>query len=183
MGWAHNSAVECVLHTDEVAGSSPAAPTRNRVILVLGLVTAPRLLMDPNATSKSHDRGPSPSRRRRLLLADDDDDIRGVFELVLSEHFDVECAKSAAEALSCARAQPPNVILVDWTLPDMSGGELVTQLRASTPELAEVPVVIVSGSPSVKALAEGIGAVPCSKPCDVDQLLAAIERAMAARSS
>src|SRR5688572_8409918 len=26
---AHNSAVECVLHTDEVAGSIPAAPTRN----------------------------------------------------------------------------------------------------------------------------------------------------------
>ncbi len=26
--WAHNSAVECVLHTDEVAGSNPAAPTK-----------------------------------------------------------------------------------------------------------------------------------------------------------
>src|SRR5436190_9568457 len=29
--WAHNSAVECVLHTDEVAGSNPAAPTQRRI--------------------------------------------------------------------------------------------------------------------------------------------------------
>jgi DNA-binding response OmpR family regulator len=124
----------------------------------------------------------APSTRRRVLLADDDEDIRNVFELVLSEHFDVTCARSGSEALALARDMRPHVVLVDWTLPDTSGGELVGQLRASGPELANIAVVVVSGAPSLKALAEGIGAVPCSKPCDVDQLLAAIERALSARS-
>jgi CheY-like chemotaxis protein len=119
-----------------------------------------------------------PVARRRILLADDDEDIRSVFELVLSEHFDVTCAQSGSEALALALALLPDVVLVDWTLPDASGGELVAQLRASAPELANVPVVVVSGAASVKALAESIGAVPCSKPCDVEQLLAAIERAL-----
>src|SRR5690606_13994896 len=32
---AHNSAVECVLHTDEVAGSIPAAPTGKQAVFVL----------------------------------------------------------------------------------------------------------------------------------------------------
>ena len=124
----------------------------------------------------------APSTRRRVLLADDDEDIRNVFELVLSEHFDVTCARSGSEALALARDMHPHVVLVDWTLPDTSGGELVGRLRASGPELADIAVVVVSGAPSLKSLAEGIGAVPCSKPCDVDQLLSAIERALSARS-
>jgi CheY-like chemotaxis protein len=120
--------------------------------------------------------------RQRILLADDDEDIRSVFELVLSEHYDVVCAQSGSEALALARSLLPDVILVDWTLPDASGGELVAQLRASGPELASVPVVVVSGAASVKALAESIGAVPCSKPCDVEQLLGAIDRALRSRT-
>lgn len=133
----------------------------------------------PPPAATKHD---APSPRRRVLLADDDEDIRNVFELVLSEHFDVICARSGSEALALARDMRPHVVLVDWTLPDTSGGELVGRLRASGPELADIAVVVVSGAPSLKALAEGIGAVPCSKPCDVDQLLSAIERALSARS-
>jgi CheY-like chemotaxis protein len=121
--------------------------------------------------------GQSPARRR-VLLADDDEDIRNVFELVLSEYFDVACARTGKEALQLARETLPDVVLVDWTLPDISGGELITRLRASAPELADVAVVVCSGTPSIKSLAEAIGAVPCSKPCDVDQLLSAIERAL-----
>jgi DNA-binding response OmpR family regulator len=138
--------------------------------------------MDSNPPPPAATHQDAPSVRRRVLLADDDDDIRNVFELVLSEHFDVACARSGSEALALARDMRPHVILVDWTLPDTSGGELVGRLRASGPELADIAVVVVSGAPSLKALAEGIGAVPCSKPCDVDQLLAAIERALSARS-
>jgi DNA-binding response OmpR family regulator len=125
---------------------------------------------------------PGSTERRRILLAEDDEDIRSVFEMVLSEHFEVACAETGAEALALARVFRPDVVLVDWTLPDASGGELVERLRASDPDLARVPIVVVSGAATVKALAESINAVPCPKPCDVDQLIAAIERALAAGS-
>jgi DNA-binding NtrC family response regulator len=132
--------------------------------------------MDPNPLPES--KPPLAGARRRVLLADDDDDVRSIFELVLSEHYEVASAKNGDEALSLARALRPHVFLVDWTFPDTSGAELVQRLRASAPELADVPVVIVSGMPHVGAFAERIGAISCSKPCDVDQLLGAIERAL-----
>jgi len=55
----------------------------------------------------------------------------------------------------------------------------VRQLRAAEPQLAELPIVVVSGAPSLKELAAAVGAVPCPKPCDIEQLTSAIETALA----
>jgi DNA-binding response OmpR family regulator len=129
----------------------------------------------PNFPSVDH---LGPRRRRRVLLAEDDEDIRSVFEMVLSEHFDISCAATGAEALHLAQSWTPDVILLDWTLPDASGEEVVRKLRAMPPDVAALPIVVVSGASTVKTLAARIGAVPCPKPCDVDQLLAAIELAL-----
>jgi len=72
----------------------------------------------------------------------------------------------------------PDVVLIDWSLPDASGGDIVERLRALGPDYARMPVVVVSGATAVKSLAASVRAVPCPKPCDVDQLLAAIEHAL-----
>jgi CheY-like chemotaxis protein len=124
-----------------------------------------------------------PRRRLRVLLAEDDEDIRSVFEMVLGEHYDVTCAETAAEALALADSLCPDVMLLDWTLPDASGDQVVMRLRRMRPEIAGLPIVVVSGASTVKALAERIGAVPCPKPCDVDQLIDAIERAVDTKRS
>jgi two-component system KDP operon response regulator KdpE len=116
--------------------------------------------------------------RRRVLLAEDDEDVRIVFEMVLSEHFEVTCAASGSEALTLALSTRPDVVLIDWSLPDVSGGDVVKRLRQLGPDYARMPVVVVSGATAVKSLAASVNAVPCPKPCDVDQLLAAIEHAL-----
>lgn len=117
-------------------------------------------------------------RRLRVLIADDDEDIRSVLEMVLSERYEVTCAQTGAEVLASVEELRPDVVLLDWTLPDASGGEVADQLRAMGPGIADVPIVLVSGAASVPALAARIGATPCPKPCDIDQLVAAIERAL-----
>src|SRR5258706_14497154 len=124
-----------------------------------------------------------PRRRLRVLLAEDDEDIRSVFEMVLSERYDVTCAETGAKALVLADSLRPDVILLDWTLPDASGAEVAVRLREMQPEIAAIPIVLVSGASTVNALAKGIGAVPCPKPCDVDQLIGAIERALVTKHS
>jgi DNA-binding response OmpR family regulator len=118
-----------------------------------------------------------PRRHLHVLLAEDDEDIRSVFEMVLGEHYKVTCAATGAEALALADRVLPDVMLLDWTLPDASGEEVALRLRQMRSEVAALPIVLVSGASTVKALAERIGAVPCPKPCDVDQLIDAIERA------
>jgi len=116
--------------------------------------------------------------RRRVLLADDDDDVRGVFEIVLAEWFEVRTAATGADALAIVREWPPDVLLLDWTLPDATGEEIVERLRARESGGALLPIVVVSGDATVKEIARRIGAIPCPKPCAVDQLVEAIERAL-----
>jgi len=120
-------------------------------------------------------------RKPKILVAEDDDDIRGVFELVLGEDFEIRCAGTATRALELAATWLPDVVLLDWTLPDGSGEDVVVRLRAMRAEFATLPIVVVSGAPTVKALAARVGAVPCPKPCDVDQLTMAIQVALGQR--
>jgi CheY-like chemotaxis protein len=128
-------------------------------------------------TLQEHARARPP--RPRILIADDDDDIRSVFEIVLADNYDIRCAANAAEALLLAESWTPDVVLLDWTLPDSSGEEVVARLRSINESFADLPIVVVSGAPGVRALAASVNAVPCPKPCDVDQLMSAIEGALA----
>jgi two-component system KDP operon response regulator KdpE len=116
--------------------------------------------------------------RPRVLLADDDEDVRSVFEIVLAETYDVRTASTGAEAVAAARDWQPDVLLLDWTLPDATGEEIVEILRARESGCATLPIVVVSGDATVKEIARRIGAIACPKPCAVDQLLAAIESAL-----
>jgi DNA-binding NtrC family response regulator len=116
--------------------------------------------------------------RQRVLLADDDEDVRSVFEIVLAETFEVRTAATGAETVAVARDWQPDVLLLDWTLPDATGEEIVEILRARESGCATLPIVVVSGDATVKEIAQRIGAVACPKPCAVDQLMAAIERAL-----
>jgi DNA-binding response OmpR family regulator len=123
---------------------------------------------------------PPRASKPRILVAEDDDDIRAVFEMVLDDRYEIRCAGTAAHALAVAATWKPDVILLDWTLPDASGEDVVARLRAMKAGFENVPIVVVSGAPTLKALAAKIGAVPCPKPCDVDQLTTAIELALGA---
>jgi len=116
--------------------------------------------------------------RRRILLAEDDEDVRSVFEIVLSENYDLRSAANGADTVALAQDWQPDVLLLDWTLPDATGEEIVEKLRARGSGCEALPIVVVSGDATVKEIARRIGAVACPKPCAVDQLMIAIERAL-----
>lgn len=117
-------------------------------------------------------------RRPLILLAEDDEDIRGVFEMILAERFDVLTAQTGEDALRIAARSRPDVVLLDWTLPDLLGDEVVARLRKLDAGGKRTPIVVVSGASSVDALAARVGAIPCAKPCDIEQLVRAIDLAM-----
>src|SRR5437868_480912 len=82
--------------------------------------------------------------RHRVLLADDDEDVRSVFEIVLGETFEVRTAATGAETVAMARDWQPDVLLLDWTLPDATGEEIVEILRARESGCEMLPIVVVS---------------------------------------
>lgn len=69
---------------------------------------------------------------RSILVVDDDTAVRGLVVRILRSwgHSAISEAGSVAEALACADAQRPDVVLVDIGLPDGDGFSLTRQLRA-----------------------------------------------------
>ena len=67
---------------------------------------------------------------KKCLIVDDSRVIRKVSRHILeSLEFEVEEAENGQQALECCDEHMPEVILLDWNMPVMSGIEFITQLR------------------------------------------------------
>ena len=102
---------------------------------------------------------------------EDDEDLRDMMAQMLAiEGFDAATAANGREALEYLHATPkPNVILLDLMMPVMDGWEF-RRLQRADPELAPVPVIVLSALDPVRAAAVGAAAV-LKKPLDFDRLL------------
>jgi CheY-like chemotaxis protein len=111
---------------------------------------------------------------RRILLVDDDPDIRQIAALSLRRigQFDVRLASSGSEALELAAADPPDLVLLDVSMPGMDGPATLAALRAG-PAASKVPVVFFTATSSEGEVARlcALGAVAVvPKPFDVAAL-------------
>jgi DNA-binding response OmpR family regulator len=116
--------------------------------------------------------------KRKILIVDDEADILHFLELVLREQgYDVSTASAGADALARARVQPPDLVLLDITMPGMDGWEVLRHLREDA-KTAKVPVAMVSARTDTKERVEELpeGSVDyICKPFALDDLLAKIE--------
>jgi len=114
----------------------------------------------------------------RILVVDDDDDIREVMQdVLLSEGFRVDAAKDGLDALSkLGHDGAPPLILLDMMMPNMDGEAFLRALRGH-PELADAPVVVISGNAAVREKATSLHAAACLvKPFELDELLGVVRR-------
>jgi DNA-binding response OmpR family regulator len=81
----------------------------------------------------------------KVLHVDDDDDIREITLLALETvgEMHVVQAPSGAEALIKVQTFRPDVLLLDVMMPEMSGEELLVQLRAN-PDLDNTPCIFMT---------------------------------------
>lgn len=124
------------------------------------------------------------SHRPHILLVDDDISAIQVLWCLLSDEARIRFAKSAAQALVLAHEQVPDLILLDFELPDGNGVELCRTLRQD-PKLADVPVIIVTAHArdELQVSALEIGAADfISKPLQAAQLLARVRAQLRLRA-
>jgi DNA-binding NarL/FixJ family response regulator len=97
---------------------------------------------------------------RSILVVDDDAAVRGLVVRILRSwgHAVIGEAGSVAEALACADARRPDVVLVDIGLPDGDGFSLTQQLRARSSALRVVLFSSDADRANVAA-ADRVGAV------------------------
>jgi two-component system phosphate regulon response regulator PhoB len=84
------------------------------------------------------------NRRTRVLIAEDDDSLRALMRLTVDiGGVDIEEAEDGTTALAAARATPPDLVLLDWMMPGLSGLDLCRELRAD-PVTASATIVMVT---------------------------------------
>ena len=121
-------------------------------------------------------------RRRSILLVDDFEDGLEMYQEYLTYRgYDVIVARNGKEALVRARADRPDVILLDIRMAVMTGTDAMRILR-SDPSFERVPIVALTAhaldGERTAALAAGFDEL-IPKPCLPDELALAVERLLA----
>jgi two-component system KDP operon response regulator KdpE len=108
----------------------------------------------------------------RVLLVEDERALLRSLSMVLTARgYEVHAAASGGDGLTAAAAHPPDVVVLDLGLPDLSGFDVIRRLRATS----AVPVVVLSARAGSgdKITALDLGADDyVVKPFDVGELLA-----------
>ncbi|HEX9090026.1 MAG TPA: response regulator transcription factor [Anaerolineales bacterium] len=118
------------------------------------------------------------STQPHILVIDDEAQIlRALRTILTAKGFRVSVASRGEEGLTMAAAQPPDLIILDLSLPDMDGVEVCARLR----EWTQVPIIILSVRESerdkVVALDKGADDY-LTKPFGIEELLARIRVAL-----
>lgn len=120
-----------------------------------------------------------------VLVVDDDRDLRDALCSALEESgFSAVGCGDGRQALDYLQSAPkPSLILLDWMMPVMSGGEF-RQVQVQDERIADIPVVVISAH--VKAdlfgVAEGVKSL-LRKPFPLGELIAQVERYVPRKAS
>jgi two-component system nitrogen regulation response regulator GlnG len=119
-----------------------------------------------------------------VWLVDDDASIRWVLERALRQGGMSPTAFDQADsALAALRRDRPDVLITDIRMPGRSGLELLTQIRASQPELPVIVMTAHSDLDSAVAAYQGGAFEYLPKPFDIDQAVDLVRRAAQQRTA
>ncbi len=114
--------------------------------------------------------------KKKILIADDDESIRDIFRIILEKAgYTLEIKADAGEILK-NNFTLPDIFLIDKLLSGVDGLDVCRHLK-SNPNTSRIPIVMVSASPDIGALALRAGADDfIEKPFELSYLLKVIER-------
>lgn len=110
----------------------------------------------------------------RILVVDDEEPYRNLIRQRLEDEYEVIDTGQPAEALALALQHRPDAIVLDLSMPELSGFELC-QTLATLSYTQSIPIFVVTGEPAAKykAFCQNLGATEYfEKPVDFDELKA-----------
>ncbi len=120
------------------------------------------------------------SEHPKILVVDDEESMCNFMEIMLKkEGYRVETVNSGAEAVSLIDQEPPDLVITDIMMPEMSGIELLTQAKKQHQELHFIVMTaFASVDSAVEALKQGADDY-VTKPFKVDEIKHVIKKIFA----
>lgn len=106
--------------------------------------------------------------KKKILVVDDEEQIVDLIKLMLGDNYDYIEAYDGFEAIEKAKAENPDLVLLDIMMPGMDGYEVCRKLRQD-PETKDMIIAMVSAKKEDHDILEGIdvGAIAyITKPFD-----------------
>ncbi|MDD3296269.1 MAG: response regulator [Candidatus Omnitrophica bacterium] len=88
-------------------------------------------------------------RELKILVVDDDPDILELIDATLKEQFEVITASDGKEAMEKLRTDSPNLLVLDYMLPDIQGPQICKAIRKDT-LLMNVPILMLTGKGEIE---------------------------------
>jgi signal transduction histidine kinase len=115
----------------------------------------------------------------KILAVDDDDGNLVVLEAVLSERYRVTTTTSPLQALKLISATEFDMVITDQRMPDMTGVELLKEVRARWPRTVRMVISAYSDVTAIlQAINEGEAYRFVLKPWNLDELVTAVKQGM-----
>ncbi len=116
------------------------------------------------------------------LIIDDDDTVQAYLKRILTSKFGfiVHQASNGIEGIKALQDNKPDVILLDYSMPQMNGVEFLQTIQKHD-KLKDIPVLIISSSNETHVVREmiGLGVVDyLLKPIDPDLTFQRIQKAL-----
>ena len=121
--------------------------------------------------------------RKILIAADNHTPLNSTSQLFDGNYFEIIRARKGFEAVTKARMHLPDIMVSDVILPELSGYELVKQIKEN-PRTKHIPIILLTPSGEDKRMIEAYenGADDCiAKPLNPDLLLARVDNIIKSR--
>ena len=114
---------------------------------------------------------------RRIMIVDDDESVRSLLRMTLAEdEYEIDEATDGEDALRLLERAVPDLVLLDWEMPERHGSLVLDELKRRHPQL---PVIVLTAEIAEhhRSLAEALNVdVFLTKPFSPLELLETIER-------
>ena len=89
--------------------------------------------------------------KKELLIVDDDESYLKLIKKWMSDAYKATAVKSGAQALKFLEGHRPDLVLLDFEMPELNGGDVLQKMREK-PETADIPVFFLTGNVDPESL-------------------------------
>ncbi|MDB5989752.1 MAG: histidine kinase [Herbaspirillum sp.] len=147
----------------------------------LWLPLAPKNMIAPSSVEIRNDEAPGPSDLRILVVEDDSEVRQFMVESLEMLGYQVSAAADGVAGLTAIKREAPDLLIVDFLMPDMNGAQVIAAVTEILPTL---PIIVATGYADMRAIDEVIGSnFVLRKPFQISELARLVNTALSTRKA